>query len=367
MQSSILQENNMIFRCIIILSVMISLSGAVELPTVKATGGEGTAIDWPRIKSVADSMDPEDAGAGFFYDDCAQGVGPDTASSTLAPQGGKNYRLANICDENPMTAWIEGKPGYGIGEYFQIITPVVNTIYNGYQSTPSNWKNNSRVKTFKVYRNGRPLCYLELIDEMGRQWFDLPFDDSVSEDSVSYDKTVFRFEIVDVYKGLKYKDVAISEINYVGCCFPGATVISGMHGTTTVSALAVQDTILGIDVESGGVSATVVTKISRQVHHNLLKVTCGSRSIEITPDHPLYVKGYGFLSVDALMKKRNVKRYDELVTTVEIGVWDDSLEVRKYVRLTSIEPVTGQFDTYSVRGLKNGSAYSANGFITTPY
>jgi len=138
-------------KSIIILVSILSLfsSKAIsQIPTIKAVGGGGTNVDWLEEKK---NTDPE--GPGYFYNDCAQGVDPIKASSTLAPQGKNNYSVKNLSDDSPMTAWVEGKSDYGIGEWFEIKAINVNVIYNGYQSSPISWINNSRVKKFKVYKN----------------------------------------------------------------------------------------------------------------------------------------------------------------------------------------------------------------------
>ena len=103
-----------------------------------------------------------------------------------------------------------GEEGYGIGTYITA-KGRINRIYNGYQRSPQSWAMNSRVKKFKVYKNGEPLCYLVLKDEMGAQ--QLP-DYEYTED---YD--VFQFEIMEAYAGSKWADVAISEMLGAGCCF----------------------------------------------------------------------------------------------------------------------------------------------------
>lgn len=59
-----------------------------ELETVYAVGGDGTNVNWTTIKNESD---PE--GPGYFYSDCSQGVTPLKASSTLAAQGSKNYKI----------------------------------------------------------------------------------------------------------------------------------------------------------------------------------------------------------------------------------------------------------------------------------
>jgi hypothetical protein len=176
---------------------------AQTLPTINAKGGKGQSVDWLPIK--------EEEHEGFFFNECAGIVEIVSASSELKPQGTKTYSVENLRDEDPMTAWVEGKPGYGIGESFSVRALTINTIYNGYQSTPLNWKNNSRVKKLKVYKDNKAICFLLLTDEMGEQVFTLP----IKKDEEFH---VFKFEIVEVYKGLKWDDVAVSHVDYVEKC-----------------------------------------------------------------------------------------------------------------------------------------------------
>jgi hypothetical protein len=146
-------------------------------------------------------------------------VGDVYASSTLIDKrGGYNYESKNISDNDLKTAWVEGKSDYGIGEYieFEYIPNFEYggiIIYNGFQKTIDLWKNNSRVKTYKVYVNNVPSCFLELPDKMASQYFYI--DDSLfnQEDfNIAANPVIIRLEIYEVYKGEKWKDVCISEI-----------------------------------------------------------------------------------------------------------------------------------------------------------
>lgn len=142
------------------------------------------------------------------------------ASSTLSPHGDYNYNVSNIDDYDPRTAWVEGRSDYGIGEYFEInaFDPHPGTLFfilNGLQKSVNLWKYNSRVKTFKIYYNETPLCYLRLEDNMQWQSFnlsDMPDDLDSYHDGDDRRNITFRFEIVDVYPGMKWKDVCITEI-----------------------------------------------------------------------------------------------------------------------------------------------------------
>ena len=98
---------------LLIIALVLTFNTMGQLPTIRALGGEGTNIIWGEIKKTENAKE----GPGFFAYPCAETVTPIKASSTLPPQGKANYSLNNISDFDPMTAWVEGKPDYGIGEY----------------------------------------------------------------------------------------------------------------------------------------------------------------------------------------------------------------------------------------------------------
>ena len=149
-----------------------------------------------------------------LYDKCV-------ASSTLAPQGKNNYVVANLSDDNPKTAWVEGQDDYGIGAYLEFTNFVIYGseihILTGYQSSQTSWENNSRVKKLKVSCDGKELCILELGDVMGIQSFTLNdmILEKINPNQTGKEKTI-RFTIMDVYPGIKWKDTAITEIFMCG-------------------------------------------------------------------------------------------------------------------------------------------------------
>jgi hypothetical protein len=351
--------NNMKKRSalIFLISFFLFTKSNAQLPIVKAVGGEGRNVNWPLIKKNTDPNGP-----GFFYFDCDQGVIPIKASSTLASQGNFNYRLKNINDYDPMTAWVEGNSDYGIGEYFEIKSTAVNVIYNGYQASPKSWTENSRVKQFKVYKNNLPLCILELKDEMGRQSFELP-----DYNFRSTKEFVYKFEILDVYKGAKWKDVAISEINLSLCCFSANTLIKNTSNSKTISKLIKGESILSVDVNTGTISNTEVIKSTKQTHLSLLKISSETKEIELTFDHPLYIKDFGFSSINRYMQTKSIKDFNDLINNIELLVWDENNKKLIYEKLKSIKLITGNFDTYSIMKLSTGNTFIANGFVTITY
>jgi hypothetical protein len=70
-------------------------------------------VDWTkRIK------EEEEEGPGLWFA-CVNAPSEVTSSSHLKSQGSKSYESGNLSDWDPRTAWVEGKSGYGIGEFFE--------------------------------------------------------------------------------------------------------------------------------------------------------------------------------------------------------------------------------------------------------
>lgn len=149
---------------------------------------------------------------------CATGPSSLTSTSQLDSTKTINYKPENAHDFDLRTSWVEGREDYGIGEEIKIefnlssnlkVTHV--NIFNGYSKSEKVWKENSRVKVFSLYVNGNLFGYLNLEDTYKKQQFDLG---SLGGDE--NEKLVLTLRIIEVYKGDKYMDTAISEINFDG-------------------------------------------------------------------------------------------------------------------------------------------------------
>jgi hypothetical protein len=143
------------------------------------------------------------------------------ASSCLASQSGNSYDANKIDDGKLSTAWIEGKKGVGIGEtitfhfpkhYFSEggIGDSINfngfRILNGYQKDSLTWKANGRVKRLRVYHNQVPVCDILVEDTMLMQEADPKILFYIKPEDIIIVK------IMEVYRGAKYEDTAISEL-----------------------------------------------------------------------------------------------------------------------------------------------------------
>lgn len=149
-----------------------------------------------------------------------------TASSYLPSQSGNTYEPDNAHDLSYQSAWVEGVKGYGMGEYllytFDATSPRINKIIvvNGYVKSQSAWHNNSRAKKIKMYVDDEPYAILNLEDKRAEQTFKVePIGNGNRADFEklkAMPNWTIKFEILEVYQGDKYEDVAITEIYFDG-------------------------------------------------------------------------------------------------------------------------------------------------------
>jgi hypothetical protein len=179
---------------------------------------------------------------------------PDAGASSrlIEDDNWKKYHESNLFDGNKSTAWVEGVPGYGIGEkiWFSMEPDTEELVFvNGYAQNASLFAKNGRVKTFAFSlwaacnREGMvseigPLYEgieiwgdftLSLKDTADPQRIVLPVDwksathrlsvftDECSADSQGPVNPVFLavLEIRDVYPGTHYQDTCVAEIDWL--------------------------------------------------------------------------------------------------------------------------------------------------------
>ena len=214
-----------------------------------------------------DHLDVGSTGCSWYC-----GGGPDSiySSSVLKRTKTLDYKPENAHDFSLRTAWVEGANGMGTGENityrFARMSPPVTTveIYNGYMKSEQVWQDNARVKQLKLYVNDKPYAILNLKDIKSKQIFAI--DTLQGKDSDLF----LKFEIVDVYKGDKYEDVAISEIEFDGIgvhCFAKGTMISTPTGQAAIEELAEGDTVLSYNEITGKVEPAKIVALASQKHH----------------------------------------------------------------------------------------------------
>ena len=189
----------------LLLNENLSQKEKIELDTLLNKYGEVVESVWDII----------DGGCSWY---CGGGNYSVKASSSLHPEKGIVYKAENANDISYKTAWVEGKKDEGIGEYleysFKNNSPRVTKIIisNGYMKSEIAWKNNNRVKKIKLYINGKAFGILNLEDSRTDQIFDI----GTFGHNKNGTDLIMKFEILEVYKGDKFNDTAITEIYFDG-------------------------------------------------------------------------------------------------------------------------------------------------------
>ena len=142
-----------------------------------------------------------------------------TVSKHLAPQGRVRYDAARLDDGHPTTAWVAAD---GVGEWFEFeFKPGegqslhgrigVNEVYilNGYAKSPSHWREHSRVKDLDLLIDGALRAHIALADDSKPQLVSLP-------DIPLHPNLKLRFVVRSVYPGVRYQELAVSEVRLDG-------------------------------------------------------------------------------------------------------------------------------------------------------
>ncbi|EHR03848.1 caspase family protein [Bradyrhizobium sp. WSM471] len=129
-------------------------------------------------------------------------------SSMLKPQFGNSYGATNLFDASTGTAWVEGAPGNGIGEWvtveFETLRRVKSIhVQNGYQKSPDIFAKNNRVRQLRVLFSGGESQIFILDDKLSAQLLGLR-----SPIAAFW----LKFIIDDVWAGNKYTDTAITKL-----------------------------------------------------------------------------------------------------------------------------------------------------------
>jgi hypothetical protein len=176
-----------------------------------------------------------------------------TASSYLASNSKTlTYVPENIHNLNFQNAWVEGVEGDGIGEYITFhfndlrIPPEIYTIViaNGYVLSEKTFRENNRVEKLKVYIDDSLFAVLLLEDFRGEQIF--RFDPPIGRGKTN--SWTLKFEILEVFKGDKYEDTAITEIYFEQ--LPIAVADSGAF-----------DGVITVQVENGNTLNSIISEL----------------------------------------------------------------------------------------------------------
>lgn len=133
-----------------------------------------------------------------------------SASSVLPSSRVAAYGPGMVLDGDGATPWVEGVPGYGIGEWIELelgrtrrVTRI--EIFNGYDKG-ARFRENGRVRTLTAHFSNGETRTLGLSDRAGPQTFGVG---DIPASSV-------RLVIGSIYPGSRWEDTALGDVSVVG-------------------------------------------------------------------------------------------------------------------------------------------------------
>lgn len=320
-----------------------------------------------KYSEVYESMwDIEGAGCSWY---CGGGPKEVTASSSLPAQGDNSYSGRNAHDLSYKTAWVEGVKGEGVGEFllykFSAESPRVTTIIvvNGYVKSLDAWKNNGRVKKLKMYVNNAPYAILHLEDLPAAQTFDV---EPIGENNrANYEAMKakpdwkLKFEIMEVYYGAKYDDVAITEIYFSGldvhCLGKGTKVTMADGSLKNIELLKVGESVLSYNAGKREYESSSILELANPVHDDLLELTFEKgQKLVATRDHPFFHGGRWFSFNPE--KTRADYQYEEVLQLEKGQMLGESV-------LTDVISLRGSQETFTIVRLSRNNIFIANGVL----
>jgi hypothetical protein len=209
------------------------------------------------------------------------------------------------------------------------------------------------VKQLKLYVNNKPYALLNLKDIKSKQIFFINTLRGIKSD------LYLKFEITAVYKGDKYDDVAISEIEFDGTgvhCFAKGTLVNTPYGQVAIEKLVVGDKILSLNELTKTIEVATVLELANQKHHNLYELTFSGKTLTVTDDHPFYYNGQYFS-----VKENN--KYGQQTLLLKKGqllnfLIDGQLQT---LQIDAIKKLEVCETAYTITGLDKNKLFFANG------
>ena len=305
------------------------------------------------------------------------GGGPDSvyASSSLKAMAGISYKAGNAHDLSFKTAWVEGAKGWGIGEYlvyrFSAQAPRITEVIvvNGYVKSEKAWRENGRVKKLKMYLNNKPFAILNLEDNRNEQIFHFdPIGNSDREDweaLATQPAWTLKFEIMEVYKGEKFEETAISEIFFDGIdvhCFGAGTRVQMADGTEKpIERVQKGEQVMSYDFAGRQMVAATVTGRVEKRHASLVNLVLEDRTVTCTPDHPFYTADKGWASVDPARSNLGYL-HSGMIHALAPGQSIYIPAANRYARLVRVEKIRAPQLTYTLF-LQGADNFIANGLL----
>lgn len=283
-----------------------------------------------------------------------------------------SYVAKNAHDLSFATAWVEGAKGNGIGEYLEYrfdnthprLTQII--VHNGYVKSEKAWRDNGRVKKLKMILNGKPYAILALEDTKAAQRFKFEPLGRRKDGKDMY----IRFEIMEVYPGAKYEDVAITEIYFDGIdihCLAGESLITmADQSKKRMEEIRKGDEILIYHPEKKTTGVHIVRHLLQVEYENIsILYFENGKEISITPDHPLHSLEKAWVAPDpaAANDYHHYQNIQALQPGDSLSFWNETTQNFETSSLKKIEYPEESTKVFAISGLPEGWGFFANGAL----
>lgn len=147
-------------------------------------------------------------------------------------------------------------------------------------------------------------------------------------------------------------------------CFTGDTKIAVQSGTTEISRLHTGDLVLSYNASTGSIETAAVLEMKSVKHDNLYKMSFETAQVKMTDDHPVWVKGKGWASLNPKRTMEYMKL--EKVSQLEAGdvcLFLSANGKTAESRLLKTEAMKGVYETYTITKLSRNMHFFANGIV----
>ncbi len=153
-----------------------------------------------------------------------------------------------------------------------------------------------------------------------------------------------------------------------GCCFTAETLIRMADGTEKpIGNLHIGDEIMSFNLLAGRPEPATVMGVVAIEHNNLVEYRFDRLSIRATQDHPFFIQGKGWASLDPAETTRYFNFRNKGISEIENGDAFFHINDKGIVSpntLREIKPIDGVFETFSIVKLSNNDSFFANGTLT---
>lgn len=148
-------------------------------------------------------------------------------------------------------------------------------------------------------------------------------------------------------------------------CFVGDTRITTENNSSIkINNLKVGASVFTYNIKTGALEVAKVLEMKSAKHNNLFELVFEGATLKITNDHPIWVKGKGWASLnpEKTMSYLNVTDVKLLTEGDVCFVLNKNAKIVESI-LKKATKLTGSFETYTINKLSSNQCFFAEGIV----